>query len=74
MGCGIGMSLAATCEILYWLMLKPIAKWMVILNINISGILKQAYKMLILLIFLSFVAFSVDKFHNVYLTHINRRI
>ena len=28
MGCAIGMSLAAACEIIYWITLKPIVKWM----------------------------------------------
>ena len=28
MGCAIGMSVAAACEIIYWLTLKPLVKWM----------------------------------------------
>ena len=27
MGCAIGMSVAAACEIIYWITLKPIVKW-----------------------------------------------
>ena len=74
MGNGIGLSLAAACELIYWLTLKPIAKWMVSHNMNISGKIKTAYKMLLLLIFFAWVAFSVQQFYNVYLTNINRRI
>ena len=28
MGCAIGMSMAAACELIYWITLKPIVKWM----------------------------------------------
>merc|ERR1711981_699657 len=35
MACAIGISLAAACEIIYWLTLKPVAKLMV--NIALTG-------------------------------------
>ena len=32
MGCAIGMSVAAACEIIYWITLKPIVKWIKIVE------------------------------------------
>ena len=47
MGCAIGMSVAAACEIIYWLTLKPVVKLMV--NVTLTTRAKYIYKLSILI-------------------------
>ena len=42
MGCAIGMSVAAACEIIYWLTLKPVAKMLA--NVTLTGSAKYIYE------------------------------
>ena len=72
MGCAIGMSVAAACELIYWLTLKPLVKWMSSRGGNeiTSSKCKCAYKILFIMIFLALVGFSVYQFNNVNLTYI----
>ena len=42
MGCAIGMSVAAACEIIYWLTLKPVAK--LLANVTLTPRAKYVYK------------------------------
>ena len=44
MGCAIGMSVAAACEIIYWLTLKPVVKLIASCNIPLSTRAKYIYK------------------------------
>ena len=73
MGCAIGMSVAAACEIIYWLTLKPVAKLMVYYNVNLTPRAKRLNKKIFLIIFLSLFTFSFYQFYNVYITSINRK-
>ena len=73
MGCAIGMSVASACEIIYWLTLKPVAKFMVSYNMNLTARAKYVYKILFLLIFFAWCTFSYYHFHKVYVTYINRK-
>ena len=70
MGCAIGMSVAAACEIIYWLTLKPVAKLMA--NVTLTSRAKYIYDKIVLLVFLSLVTFSFYQFRNVYFTYLNR--
>ena len=70
MGCAIGMSVAAACEIIYWLTLKPVAKLMA--NVTLSTRAKYIYEKIFLLILLSLFTFSFYRFRNVYLTFMSR--
>ena len=70
MGCAIGMSVAAACEIIYWLTLKPVAKLMA--NVTLTSRAKYIYDKIVLLVFLSLVTFSSYQFRNVYFTYMNR--
>ena len=70
MGCAIGMSVAAACEIIYWLTLKPVAKLMA--NVTLTSRAKYIYDKIVLLVFLSLVTFSSYQFRNVYFTYLNR--
>ena len=72
MGCAIGMSVAAACEIIYWLTLKPVAKLMISYNVNLTPRARYVYKKIFLIVFLSLVTFSFYRFRNVYLTYISR--
>ena len=72
MGCAIGMSVAAACELIYWLTLKPVAKMMVSYNMNLSTRAKYIYNIIILMVFLAWCFFSFYQFHNVYVAYINR--
>ena len=70
MGCAIGMSVAAACEIIYWLTLKPVAKLMA--NVTLTARAKYIYEKIFLLVLLSLFTFSFYQFRNVYLTAISR--
>ena len=70
MGCAIGMSVAAACEIIYWLMLKPVAKLMVSYNVNLTTRAKYVYKKIFRLVLLSLLTFIFYQFRNVYLFEI----
>ena len=70
MGCAIGMSLAAACEIIYWLMLKPVAK--LLANVTLSARAKYIYEKIFLLLLISLITFTFYQFRNVYLTFISR--
>ena len=72
MGCAIGMSVAAACEIIYWLTLKPVAKFMVSYNMNLTARARYVYKKIFLIVFLSLFTFSFYQFYNVYLTFVSR--
>ena len=70
MACAIGISLAAACEIIYWMTLKPVAKLMV--NITLTGRAKYVYHKFFSLVLLSLFAFTFYQFRNVYLTFLSR--
>ena len=70
MGCAIGMSVAAACEIIYWLTLKPVAK--LLANVTLAGSAKYIYEKIFLLLLLSLFTFTFYQFCNVYLTFISR--
>ena len=70
MGCAIGMSLAAACEIIYWLTLKPVAK--LLANVTLTARAKYIYEKIFLLALISLFTFIFYQFHNVYLTFISR--
>ena len=73
MGCAIGMSVAAACEIIYWITLKPIVKWMnAAKGNNLSPRAKSIYKSTRNLILLSWMIFCVYQFYQVYLEFQNR--
>ena len=72
MGCAIGMSVAAACEIIYWLTLKPVAKLMVYYKVNLSTRAKYVYKKIFLFAFLSIIIFHFYLFRDVYLAFYNR--
>ena len=72
MGCAIGMSVAAACELIYWLTLKPAAKLMVSYNLTLSTRAKYVHKLLFLIILFSLFAFCFYRFRYVYLTYITR--
>ena len=76
MGVAIGMSVAAACELIYWLTLKPLVKWMSSRGGNeiTSSRCKCAYKIIFIMIFLGWVGFSVYQFHNVYLIFFDREL
>ena len=70
MGCAIGMSVAAACEIIYWLTLKPVAK--LLANVTLAGSAKYIYEKILLLVVLSLFTFTFYQFRNVYLTFFSR--
>ena len=70
MGCAIGMSVAAACEIIYWLTLKPVAK--LLANVTLTARAKYIYEKIFLLLLISLLTFTFYPFHNVYLTFISR--
>ena len=74
MGCAIGMLLAAACEIIYWLTLKPVAKLMVSYNMTLTAKPKDIYNITFLMLFLTFCIFAYHHFHNVYLMFIDREL
>ena len=73
MGCAIGMSVAAACEIIYWITLKPLVKWMMATRLReISPKYKTLYIMSFIVIFLLCVAFWIYEFYYVYLAFLRR--
>ena len=72
MGCAIGMSVAAACEIIYWLTLKPVAKLMVYYNMALTPRGTRLFKKTFLIVFLSLNIFILYQFRNVYFTFISR--
>ena len=70
MGCAIGMSVAAACEIIYWLTLKPVAKLMA--NVTLTARAKYLYEKIFLIVFLSLFTFTFYYFFQVYLTFMSR--
>ena len=69
MGCAIGMSVAAACEIIYWLTFKPFVKWMMATKLReVSPKFKTLYKMSFIVVFLMCVGFWIYQFRFVYLT------
>ena len=70
MGCAIGISLAAACEIIYWLTLKPVAK--LLANVTLTGRAKYIYEKIFLLLLISLFTFTFYQFRNVHLTFISR--
>ena len=70
MGCAIGMSVAAACEIIYWLMLKPLAKLMS--NVTLTTRAKYLYEKIFLIVFLSLFTFSFYHVRKVYLAFMSR--
>ena len=72
MGCAIGMSVAAACEIIYWLTLKPFAKLMVSYNMDLTPRAKYIYDMTFFFVLLSLFTFIFYQFYNVYLTFLSR--
>ena len=68
MGCAIGMSVAAACEIIYWITFKPIVKWLnATKGNNLSPRAKRIYKLTKTIIFLSWMVYCVYQFYQVYL-------
>ena len=70
MGCAIGMSVAAACEIIYWLTLKPVAK--LLANVTLTARAKYIYEKIFFLLLISLFTFTFYQFRNVYLTFISR--
>ena len=70
MGCAIGMSVAAACEIIYWLTLKPVAK--LLANVTLTARAKYIYEKIFLLLLISLLTFTFYQFRNVYLTFMSR--
>ena len=70
MSCAIGMSVAAACEIIYWIILKPLVKWMMTTRVReVSPKYKTLYIMSFIVIFLLCVAFWIYEFYNIYLEY-----
>ena len=73
MGCAIGMSVAAACEIIYWITLKPIVKWINATRGNqLSPRAKLIYKITRNLALLSWMIFCTYQFYQVYIAFQNR--
>ena len=70
MGCAIGMSVAAGCEIIYWLTLKPVAK--LLANVTLTARARYIYEKIFVLVVLSLFTFTFYQFRNVYLTFLSR--
>ena len=70
MGCAIGMSVAAACEIIYWLTLKPVAK--LLAKVTLTARAKYIYEKIFLFVLLSLFTFTFYQFHNVYLAFMSR--
>ena len=67
MGCAIGMSVAAACEIIYWITLKPVVKWINATKGNhLSPRAKIIYKLIRNIILLSWMIYCVYQFYQVY--------
>ena len=72
MGFAIGMSVAAACEIIYWITLKPVTKLMVYYNVNLTARAKYVYDKIFLFVLLSLFTFSFYQFRNVYMKFMSR--
>ena len=70
MGCAIGMSVAAACEIIYWLTLKPVAK--LLANVTLTARAKYIYEKIFFLLLITLFTFTFYQFRNVYITYISR--
>ena len=67
MGCAIGMSVAAACELIYWITLKPFVKWINATKGNhLSPRAKHFYYLTRNLTLLSCIIYCVYRFHQVY--------
>ena len=67
MACAIGMSVAAACEIIYWITLKPVVKWINATKGNhLSPRAKIIYKLARNIILLSWMIYCVYQFYQVY--------
>ena len=70
MGCAIGMSVAAACELIYWLTLKPIVKWInATMGNHLSPRAKGIYKFTRNTILLLWMIFCWYQFYQVYLAY-----
>ena len=68
MGCAIGMSVAAACEIIYWITLKPVVKWInATKGNNLSPRSQCIYKLTRNIILLLWIIFCVYQFYQVYI-------
>ena len=68
MGCAIGMSVAAACELIYWITLKPIVKWInATKGNNLSPRAMSIYKFTRNIILLLCLTFCCYQFYQVYL-------
>lgn len=70
MGCAIGMSVAAACELIYWFTLKPIVKLMA--NYSKTAHLtsvkaKKAFNIASILIFLTWLGFCLYQSYFVFI-------
>ena len=72
MGCAIGMSVASACELIYWIILKPVTKLLIIKNVTIPEKWNHYYTRSFYVIFLIFVVFSYFQFRNVYTAYMDR--
>ena len=72
MGCAIGMSVASACELIYWIILKPITKLLISKNVTIPEKWKHYYTRSFYVIFLIWVVFSFFQFRTVYTAYQNR--
>ena len=72
MGCAVGMSLASVCELIYWIILKPVTKLLIIKNVTISAKWKPYYTSSFFVIFFIMNIFIFFQFSNVYTAYQNR--
>ena len=72
MGCAIGMSLASVCELIYWIIFKPVTKLLISKNVTISAKWKPYYTSSFFVIFLIMVIFNYLLLSNVYTAYLNR--
>ena len=72
MGCAIGMTVAAACEIIYWITLKMVVKLMVKYNVTLTRRTKYLYYLFCVIVFLGLFLFCFHQFRNVYLTFMSR--
>ena len=72
MGCAVGMTVAAACEIIYWMTLKMVVKLMVKYNVTLTRRTKYIYNLFFAIVFLALFMFSFYQFYNVYLTFMSR--
>ena len=73
MGCAIGMSVASACEIIYWITMKPVVKWMMATRGNhLSPRQKCIFNISRIIIFLACSIFCGYQFYQVYVAFITR--